>query len=368
LIVAAASLAVLATATGLGTGWALGAALAPSSTPATGSASSSSLPTVGGSPSAGSSTAGGLDLQAIASKVDPAIVDINTVVKTAQGSGQAAGTGMLLTSSGEVLTNNHVVEGATSISVTIAGRSGSYTAHVVGVDPSADVAVIHVQGVSGLPTVTLADSSTVQVGDAVVALGNALGQGGTPSETAGNVTALDQSITAAADAGTPEQLTGMIRMDAAIQPGDSGGALVNSSGQVVGMITAGASQGYSSEAATTVGFAVPSSTARSVVDQIDSGQSSSQVILGEVGYLGISVSSQSSAAASQAGGAVVAGVEAGSPAEQAGIQQGSIITSVNGTPITSASDLGTVMHQTRPGQSVQVGWSDQTAITRRPSP
>ena len=125
------------------------------------------------------------------------------------------------------------------------------------------------------------------------------------------------------------------------------------------MITAGASQGYSSTAPTTVGFAVPASTARSVVDQIVSGASSSQIVLGQVGYLGVSVGGQSSGAASSTSGAVVVGVEAGSPAEQAGITSGSVITSVGGTPVSSVADLGTVLHQTKPGQQVQVAWSDQ---------
>jgi S1-C subfamily serine protease len=368
LLVLAASLSLVAATAGLGMGWTLGTALGPPTQPvsstgssATGGSSGSSSP--GGSPvsPAGGTEGGtgGVDLQAIASNVDPAIVDINTVIKTAQGTGQAAGTGMLLTSSGEVLTNNHVVEGATSITVTIAGRSGNYTADVVGVDPSADVALIQVQGVSGLPTVTLADSSTLKVGDTVVALGNALGQGGTPSETAGNVTALNQSITASDNQGSSEQLTGMIQMDAQISPGDSGGAVVNSSGQVVGMVTAGASQGLSSTAATTVGFAVPASSARSVVDRIVSGESSSEIILGQVGYLGVSVSGQSAGAASSTAGATVVGVEPGSPAEQAGIAPGSVITSAGGTPVSSTSDLGTVLHQTKPGQQVQVAWSDQ---------
>jgi S1-C subfamily serine protease len=374
LVVAAASLALVAATAGLGTGWALGTTLGHSSGSVTQPVSSSGLPATGGASSGGSSSGGsfvpsgggtqggssGVDLQAIANKVDPAIVDINTVVKTAQGSGQAAGTGMTLTSSGEVLTNNHVVEGATSIQVTIAGRSGSYTADVVGVDPTADVALMKIEGVSGLPTITLADSSTVQVGDSVVALGNALGKGGTPSETAGSVTALNQSITAQADAGSAEQLSGMIQMNAEISPGDSGGALVNSSGQVVGMVTAGASQGYSSTAATTVGFAVPASTAKSVVNQIASGKSSSEIILGQVGYLGVSVSGQSANGASQTTGASVVGVEPGSPAEQAGLTQGSVITSVGGTAISSVNDLGTVLHGTKPGQQVQVTWTDQS--------
>ncbi|MBJ7600373.1 trypsin-like peptidase domain-containing protein [Candidatus Nephthysia bennettiae] len=366
-LVVASSLALIAATAGLGMGWTMGTALGLTSQPATqpvsstGGSSGSSSPD-GSSLSPAGGTQGGtarIDLQAIASKVDPAIVDINTVVKTAQGTGQAAGTGMILTSSGEVLTNNHVVEGATSIQVNIAGRSGSYTATVVGVDPSADVALIQVQGVSGLPTVTLADSSTLKVGDPVAALGNALGQGGTPSETSGNVTALDQSITAGASQGSSEQLSGMIQMNAQISPGDSGGAVVNSSGEVVGMITAGASQGYSSTAPTTVGFAVPASVARSVVDQMVSGASSSQIMLGQVGYLGVSVSGQSSGAASSTAGAVVLGVEAGSPAEQAGIAPGSVITSVGGTSVSSVGDLGTVLHGTKPGQQVQIVWSAQ---------
>ena len=368
----AASLFLIAATAGVGMGWTAATALGLSSRAATQPVSSSGSTATGGSsgssaaggsllPSAGGTTGatGSVDLQAIASKVDPAIVDVNTVVKTAQGTGQAAGTGMILTSSGEVLTNNHVVEGATIINVTVAGRSGSYTATVVGVDPTADVALIQVQSVSGLPTVTLADSSTLKVGDPVVALGNALGQGGTPSETAGNVTALDQSITASASQGSSEQLSGMIQMNAQISAGDSGGAVVNSSGQVVGMITAGASQGYSSTAPTTVGFAVPASAAKSVVDQIVSGTASSQIILGQVGYLGVSVSGQTSGAASSTSGAVVVGAESGSPAEQAGIAPGSVITSVAGTPVSSVADLGTVLHGTKPGQQVQVAWSDQ---------
>jgi S1-C subfamily serine protease len=368
LLVVAASLSLIAATAGVGMGWTAATALGPSSQPVSSGGSTATGGSSGGSsagrafvPSAGGTQGGtaGVDLQAIASKVDPAIVDINTAVKTAQGTGQAAGTGMILTSSGEVLTNNHVVDGATSINVTIAGHSGTYAATVIGVDPSADVALIQLQGVSGLPTVTLADSSTLKVGDPVVALGNALGQGGTPSETAGNVTALDQSIAAGAGGGNSEQLSGMIQMNAQISPGDSGGAVVNSSGQVVGMITAGASQGYSSTAPTTVGFAVPASTARSVVDQIVSGTSGSQIILGQVGYLGVSVSGQSSGAASSTSGAVVVGVEAGSPAEHAGITSGSVITSVEGNPVSSVADLGTILHQTKPGQQVQVAWTDQ---------
>jgi S1-C subfamily serine protease len=152
----------------------------------------------------------------------------------------------------------------------------------------------------------------------------------------------------------------MIQSDAQISAGDSGGALVNSAGQVVGMITAGATQGFNSTT-TGVGFAVPASAAHTVADQILAGQSSAAIILGQVGYLGVSVSDQAANAASPAAGAgaMVVGVEGGSPAAQAGIQQGALITSVGGTAVNSVADLGTALHRTKPGQQVQVGWTDQ---------
>jgi S1-C subfamily serine protease len=313
------------------------------------------------------SALGGGSVQAstIAAKVDPAVVDINTVFQSASGSGTAAGTGIILTSTGEVLTNNHVVNGATSITVQIAGRTATYTASVVGVDPTVDVAVIQINGVSGLPTATLADSSTLQAGETVVAIGNAGGTGGTPSVTQGSVVALGQSITAT-DGASSEQLTGMIQSDATIAPGDSGGPLVNSSGQVVGMITAG--QSTSRNGATQIGFAIPTDNALAVVNQIRAGQASSQVILGQVGYLGVSVTDLTPAIAAQLGlnitsGALVVGVVTGSPADQAGLPQYAVIANVAGTPISSTTDLGTVLHTYKPGDQVQVTWTDQASAS-----
>jgi S1-C subfamily serine protease len=295
---------------------------------------------------------GTLNAQAIAARVDPAIVDINTIVQTSNGSGAAAGTGMIITSSGEVLTNNHVVDGSTSISVTIAGHAGTYTAHVIGVSPTADVALIQIEGVSGgLPTVTLADSSSAKPGDQVVAIGNALGAGGAPSVTQGQVTAVDQTITASEGNGRSEVLSGLIQEDAAIQPGDSGGALVNSSGQVIGMITAGEAQGFRSSS-TTVGYAISTNSALAVVNQIRSGQAGNGVYIGPVGYLGVSIRDTAS-------GALVAGVQSGSPAEQAGITPQSLITAVGGTPVDTSSGLGNALHAYKPGASVAITWVDQ---------
>ncbi len=310
-----------------------------------------------------SALTGSAQAAAVAAQVEPAVVDINTVFQSASGSGTAAGTGLILTSTGEVLTNNHVVQGATSITVQIAGRSGSYTASVIGVDPTADVALIQVDGVSGLPTETLADSSTLQAGESVVAIGNAGGAGGTPSVTEGTIVALGQSITAS-DGSSSEQLTDMIQTDASIAPGDSGGALVNSAGQVVGMITAG--QSTSDNSATNVGFAIPASDALAVVNQIRAGQASSDVILGQVGYLGVSVTDLNPSIASQLGlsatsGALVVGVISGSPADEAGLAQGAIITAVAGASIATTTDLGSTLHSYKPGDSVQVSWTDQAS-------
>ena len=152
----------------------------------------------------------------------------------------------MLSSNGVVLTNNHVINGATAIKVTDIGNGKTYTATVVGYDASHDVAVIQLQGASGLTTASLGNSSTVQTGDNVTALGNAEGKGGTPSVASGTVTALNQSITASDElSGVSEQLTGLIETNAPIQPGDSGGSLVNSYGQVIGMDTAASSSDQS---------------------------------------------------------------------------------------------------------------------------
>jgi S1-C subfamily serine protease len=308
-------------------------------------------------PSNGSN--GSLDANAIAAIVDPAIVDINTIV----GSGQAAGTGMILTPDGEVLTNNHVVDGSTTIHVTIAGQSTTYTAHVVGVAPAGDVALIQIEGVSGLPTVTIASSANVKVGDPVVALGNALGAGGSPSVTSGSVIALNQTITASEGGGQSEQLNGMIQSNAPISPGDSGGPIVNSAGQVIAMITAGDVQGFRSQTST-VNYAIPSDTAISFVNRIRTGEKSAEIIYGQVGFMGVSVRDLTAAIASQLGlnvstGALVVDVQSGSPADSAGITSNSVITKVGNAKITTSATLGTAIKAHKPGDSASVTWVDQ---------
>ena len=175
----------------------------------------------------------------IAAKVDPGLVDV--VSTLGYQNGEAAGTGQVLTSTGEVLTNNHVIDGATSIKVRDVGNGRTYGAKVVGYDKTHDVAVLQLVNASGLTTVSLS-SSGVQSGQKVVALGNALGKGGTPSVATGKVTATGRTITASDEsAANAEQLHGLIQTNAGIQPGDSGGPLVNTAGDVVGMNTAASS-------------------------------------------------------------------------------------------------------------------------------
>lgn len=194
---------------------------------------------------------GSVTLSALAAKVGPALVNINVRLQNAR----AAGTGIVLSSSGEVLTNNHVISGATSISVTDVGNGRTYPAQVVGRDRGHDIAVLQLQGASGLQTASIGDSSTVAVGDEIAAIGNAGGRGGTPSIAAGTVSALDQTITVRDDTtGSAQQLTGLIHVTAPLQPGYSGGPLVNTAGQVIGVNTA-ASTGSRSSGGD--GFAIP---------------------------------------------------------------------------------------------------------------
>jgi S1-C subfamily serine protease len=336
-----------------------------------------------------------LSASQIASRVDPALVDIVTTLGH-QG-GRAAGTGIVLTSDGEVLTNNHVIRGATSIKVTDVGNGRTYTAKVVGYDASRDVAVIQLQNASGLTTANLGDSSSVQTGDAVTALGNAGGKGGTPSVASGTVTALNQSITAS-DEGSganSEQLSELIETNADIQPGDSGGALVDAYGQVIGMNTAASAgtqfQSESGQSAAQA-YAIPIDNAETIADQIEAGQSSSTVHIGATAFLGIESGGSSSGSgsgdsggfggfgqgdgsgfggfgqgdgsgsdgSSASSGVTISGALSGSAAANAGLAAGDTITSVGGQTVSSTSDIQQALVKYHPGDKISVSWVDQS--------
>jgi S1-C subfamily serine protease len=307
-------------------------------------------------PSNGFGSGGSGSLSTAAAAVANDLVDIDTTLSFQND--QAAGTGIVLTADGYILTNNHVISGATSISVTDIGNGQKYTATVVGYDRTHDVAVIKLQGASGLRTAPWGNSSRVQVGEGVVGLGNAGGVGGTPSSAPGQVTALAQSIKAQDESnGTTEQLTGLIQTNCNIQPGDSGGALVDSAGQVVGMDTA-ASAGFSFETQGTQGFAIPINQALSIASQIRHGKASSTVHIGATAFLGVEVDTSPSAAATR--GAVVSRPIPGGAAASAGITAGSVIVSLGGATVDSSSSLTSLMEHYHPGDRVSIGWTDPT--------
>jgi S1-C subfamily serine protease len=331
----------------------------------------------GASTAATTTASATLSTSQIATHVDPGLVDI--VSTLGYQNAEAAGTGMVVTSSGEVLTNNHVIDGATSIKVTDIGNGRTYTANVVGYDKTDDVAVLQLQGASGLATVSFGNSSDVTTGATVVALGNAGGKGGTPSVAAGTVTALNQAITASDEgSGTSESLSGMIQTNADIQAGDSGGSLVNAEGQVIGMDTAASSSSEmsspygqpssSSGQSQTEGFAIPINRALSIASEIEASDASSTVHLGATGFLGVEVASPGYSSSMWGGeqgstGVTVEGTLSGSPAAQAGLSAGDVIDSVNGQAVSSSSSVQSVIAQDHPGDKVSIVWTDQYGQT-----
>jgi S1-C subfamily serine protease len=293
------------------------------------------------------------------------VVDINTfTTRTGLHEGSdfplGAGTGMIITPSGQVLTNNHVIEGATRIQVTIPGGN-IYQAQVLGADPTDDVALLQLEGAQGLVTVTVADSSRVEVADPVVAIGNALGRGGAPSISGGSVQGLDQTIQVRGVRGKVDELDGVIQVRTSVSPGDSGGPLENEHGDVVGMVTA--ADAHKDQSPSTVAFAIPANVALDIVRRIRSGESSTAIVIGDAGYLGVRVlnlSAQNGGALglSPGDGALVQSVMPGSPASSIGMRANSVITSVDGISIATADDLGPAIHTHAPGEHISVTWID----------
>jgi len=307
-----------------------------------------------------------LDLPALAAAVNPAVVDINTQLGISNGEG--AGTGIVLSPSGEVLTNNHVISGATTITATDVGNGQTYPATVVGYDPGHDIAVLQLRGASGLATASIGDSNGVAVGDHIAAIGNAGGRGGTPSVAVGTVSALNQAATVSNDfTGGAEQLSGMIQVAADVQPGDSGGPLVNAAGQVIGIDTAGSVDGRW-QSGGNIGLAVPINDALTVSRQIWAGTASATVHIGATGILGILVDDSDAQTTPGHRGrighrygsaaAVVAGVVPGSPAAEAGLVAGDTIVSLDGTTVDSPTTLTSLLTERHPGDSMRVAWID----------
>jgi S1-C subfamily serine protease len=307
----------------------------------------------GGSTQGGTTTQGGtgtttLDVTDATDAQQQGVVLIDTVLGYAGA--EAAGTGIVLTSDGLVVTNNHVIEGSTEIQVTIASTGETYTATVVGTDSTADVAVLQLQGASGLTTATLDTDDAVTVGDDVTAVGNAEG-GGVLVAADGTVTALDQQVTTQAEGVS----------------GDSGGPLLDDEGEVVGITTAA-----SSGSADITGYAIPIEDVLDVVTQIVAGQDSDTVTIGYPAFLGVELATTSTLPGATTGGATglpgsglstttsgatVGGVIDGTPAAQAGLVAGDTITAVDGTAVTSGDDLRTALAAHAPGDQVTLTWT-----------
>ena len=284
--------------------------------------------------------------------VEPGVVAINT-----RGFGQGqffdivpqqgAGTGMIISPDGVVLTNAHVINGATNIQVTLTTDNKSHPATLLGSDPTADVAVIKLQGVSNLPTVKLGRSSALKVGDDVVAIGNALALPGGPTVTTGIVSALDRSINA-----ENERLEHMIQTDAAINPGNSGGPLVNADGDVVGMNAAVSSD------AQNIGFAIAIDTVKPIADQLKAGKGT---VSAGGAFLGVSTTTVNDDIRQRYGinadkGALVIDVTPGSGADTVGLRRGDVITAFGGTDVSSSDDLGGAVRKHKPGDKVNLTW------------
>jgi S1-C subfamily serine protease len=347
---------------------------------------------------ASSGPASGLDQAAVERKVLPGLVDITSTLKYA--SETAEGTGMILSPAGLVLTNNHVIDGATDVRVSLASNTHqTYPARVIGYDSTDDVALLKLAGASGLATVSFGDSSQVKVGIPVLALGDAQGRGHvTPA--LGNISGLNRSIQASDEgSNTTEDLNHMLQTNAQIQQGDSGGALVNNAGQVIGMVTA-ANTASGGQPGGTMGFAIPINTALAIARHIAGNQPSSTVYIGLPGFLGVEVAQSNSpnpqqqaadqrhSGTSQGGnnqggppaglacvaggqepgvpvriapadaGVLILGILCGTAAQSRGLAPGDVIISVDGQAVTTPNSLTAITARYHPSDVVSVDWED----------
>ncbi len=267
-----------------------------------------------------------LDVAAVLAAVEGAVADVQAVGPRSSGQGS----GVVYGADGLILTNAHVVEGATRVTVTTPADRQPRTAEVVGVDAARDIAVLRVQDTAGLVVARLGTSDSLAVGQDVVAIGNALALRGDPSVTRGIVSALDRSI---------GDLSGLVQTDAAINSGNSGGPLVNAAGEVIGINTAIAVENN----AQNIGFAIPITAARAVADRLVAGTPAPATA-----FLGVATTDNGAAAT----GATVASVSAGSPAVESGLAVGDIVVAVDGQRIAGAASLGQRIGDHTPGDRV----------------
>jgi putative serine protease PepD len=278
-----------------------------------------------------------LDVAGVVAAVGPAVVSIRTDVG-GRLAGTGAGTGLVVSADGEVLTNAHVVEGASRINVTLAGESQSRRATLVGADAGADLALLRIDA-ADLDVAVLGSSASLAVGDDVVAIGNALALRGGPTVTRGIVSALDRSV----DTGS-RTMTGLVQTDASISSGNSGGPLVDAAGEVVGINTAVAAGGGGT-AAENIGFAIAVDRVLPVLERLRDGTEAD-----EAGYLGVDVEDPTDGSR----GAVLTAVAPGGPADDAGLRPGDLVTALDGTPVDGAAALAGAVRSLPPGAVVEI--------------
>ena len=280
---------------------------------------------------------GRLDVAKVIDHMAASVVTISADVDSQFGQGQSTGTGVIMSSDGEILTNAHVVEGATEIRVRLAGETEPREARLLASDPGNDLALLRMSG-DDFDAAVFADPGSVRIGDEVVAIGFALGLDGDPSVTLGIVSALDRTI------GTDGAfLDGLIQTDAAISSGNSGGPLVNARGEVVGINTAVA-RDTATSAATNVGFAI---SAREALPVIEALRAQSGGTPRTEGYLGVELGERRDGGQ----GAVITGVQDDTPAAEAGIEADDLVVAADGAAIDGATGLIAAIRDLGPGDS-----------------
>ena len=285
-----------------------------------------------------------IDVLAVLNRVEPSVVSVQTTSSLAEGQA-GAGTGIVLTADGLVLTNAHVVGGLSDISVGLFDGSQA-EAQLVGSFPDEDVALIQLEGRSDLIPAELGSSDALQVGEEVIAIGNALNLGGRPTVTLGIVSALNRALEAQGIS-----LDGLIQTDAAINPGNSGGPLVNAAGQVVGVNTAIIGD------AQNIGFSIAIDQVKPLIEEIRAGGGA---VRGDQAFLGVNttdVSTESQAILDRYGitldeGAFVRSIVPDSGAAESGVVAGDVITAVNGTPTPDSASVGVVVRELEPGDTI----------------
>jgi S1-C subfamily serine protease len=383
---------VLVAALGLGVG---GIALLHSTAPS-GSATPSALATTAtATPAKQAHADRPLSDRGIYARVEPSVVDVIATLRYDDET--ATGTGFFVDSrDGLVLTNNHVIRDATSVTVTIPATKRIYQAQVVGADPSADIAVLRITPLPGTVSAPIGDSATLAVGSTVVAIGNRAGAGGAPVPAPGIISAIGRTIQAAdGSSGFTETLDGMLQTTARIQPGDSGGPLADVAGAVIGVDTAAGTGGSAA------GYAIPINAAMAAERQIALGRPAPGITLGVGGFLGVIIPSSSApspraqaaeerslgtdpaGSAPQIGclpteagagvpdsvapvdsGALVDGVLCGTGAEAAGISAGDVIITADGRAVSSPDGLTAIVRVFRPGSVVAITWVSPAGATR----